>query len=667
MKKNIYILLFFFSTLGIAQDIGQEQKHLIDSLSAIFNTPKTQDTIRVNLLLEIAGIYNLNNPDTSISICKKAYSISKKIMYPEGISGSCLWLGYLYNSRSDIAKALIYYHAALKNSQKVGDKQLAAEALTLIGVIYFEQDENSKAIMYYKNALKLYEELHSNDGLATVYNNVAALYYKNNDINKSLEYNLKALRIEEKLNDQVSVATSLNNISANYSELENLGLAFEFANKALKIYQHLNIQEGIAKSNGLIAQYYSKLGNLTAAKNHLSKSLEISKKLGMITDVKLYAKRLSEIYVKDKNGMKAFEMLELHMLMKDSANNISTQKAFIREQTKFEFEKIQAVKDVEHEKQIAVEKEARSKQKIVSYSIGGGLGLVGIFLFFVLNRLQVTRKQKTIIENQKAVVEQAHYLLEEKNQEIMDSITYAKRIQNAILPPAKLVKEYLPASFILYKPKDIVAGDFYWLEHKNGKVLFAAADCTGHGVPGAMVSVVCNNALNRSVREHGLTDPGEILDKTRKIVIQEFEKSDEEVKDGMDIALCSLEFKVKSCELKYAGANNPLWVLRKGATEIEEIKPNKQPIGKYLVSKPFTTHTIGLQKGDSIYIFSDGYADQFGGEKGKKFKLKSLKELILSVQNKNLTEQKHIIEKVFEDWKGSLDQIDDVCIIGVRI
>jgi serine phosphatase RsbU (regulator of sigma subunit) len=198
------------------------------------------------------------------------------------------------------------------------------------------------------------------------------------------------------------------------------------------------------------------------------------------------------------------------------------------------------------------------------------------------------------------------------------------------------------------------------MEHMDNKVLFAAADCTGHGVPGAMVSVVCNNALNRSVREHRLTKPGQILDKTREIVIQEFEKSDEVVKDGMDIALCSLEGKI----LEYAGANNPLWIIRNG--EILETKANKQPIGKFDNSEPFTTHTFELQKGDNIYIFTDGYVDQFGGEKGKKFKAQAFRELLLSYQEKIMEEQKTIIDETFEKWRGDLEQLDDVCIIGVR-
>lgn len=264
-------------------------------------------------------------------------------------------------------------------------------------------------------------------------------------------------------------------------------------------------------------------------------------------------------------------------------------------------------------------------------------------------------KQKDAVEHQKEIIEEAH-------KEITDSIVYAKRIQSAILPPLRIVKEYLKDSFILYKPKDVVAGDFYWLEHKDDKILFAAADCTGHGVPGAMVSVVCNNALNRTVREYGLSDPGEILTKTREIVIEEFAKSDEEVKDGMDIALCS----IKGNQLEYAGAHNPLWIIRKGATEIEEIKADKQPIGKFDNPIPYTTHKVALNTGDSIYVFSDGYADQFGGEKGKKFKTANFKRLLLSIQHETMDKQLELIDNSFETWKGDLEQLDDVCVIALR-
>ncbi len=286
--------------------------------------------------------------------------------------------------------------------------------------------------------------------------------------------------------------------------------------------------------------------------------------------------------------------------------------------------------------------------------------IVGLILIYLLIQLRTAKLKKKQVELEHKIELATHEITEQHN-EIMDSIAYAKRIQNAILPPQRIVKEYLKESFILYKPKDVVAGDFYWMEQKNGTTLFAAADCTGHGVPGAMVSVVCNGALNRSVREFNLNNPGEVLNKARELVISEFEKSDEEVKDGMDIALCALNGR----SLKYAGANNPLWIVRN--SEIIEIKADKQPIGKFEKAKPFTTHAFTLESGDTIYIFSDGFVDQFGGQKGKKFKSKAFRELLISIQNLSLSEQKTIIDDTFENWRGSIEQIDDVCVIGVRV
>jgi ligand-binding sensor domain-containing protein/serine phosphatase RsbU (regulator of sigma subunit) len=296
-----------------------------------------------------------------------------------------------------------------------------------------------------------------------------------------------------------------------------------------------------------------------------------------------------------------------------------------------------------------------------------GYGILTLIIIIGIVRWRTTKLKERQKELESEVQDATREIREQKEQveeahkEIKDSMKYAKRIQSAILPPHRMVKEYLEDSFILYKPKDIVAGDFYWMECKDGKVWFAAADCTGHGVPGALVSVICNGALNRSVREFNLTDPAEILGKSREIVVAEFDKSDEKVNDGMDIALCVLE----GYNLKYAGANNPLWIIRNG--QLIETKADKQPIGKFDNPMPYTTHNFDLQKGDSIYIFSDGYIDQFGGEKGKKFKRTNFKTVLLSIQDKSMEEQKNILNESFEDWRGPLEQIDDVCVIGVRI
>jgi serine phosphatase RsbU (regulator of sigma subunit) len=265
--------------------------------------------------------------------------------------------------------------------------------------------------------------------------------------------------------------------------------------------------------------------------------------------------------------------------------------------------------------------------------------------------------------------------ISEKNTEIIDSITYAKRLQEAILPPQNMLRSFFNSSFILYKPKDIVAGDFYFFEaiknetQKDITDLFiAVADCTGHGVPGAMVSVVCSNALNRAVKEFGLSDTGKILDKVTDLVIETFDKSETEVKDGMDISLLkiqiALEDSYKPVKIEWSGANNPLWFIENG--ELKEIKADKQPIGKYAERKQFTTHSISCKDSKSFYLFTDGYADQFGGEKGKKLKASKFKEIILAIKNDPAEDQKFFIEEAFNNWKEGYEQVDDVCIIGIR-
>ncbi|MCC7332516.1 MAG: SpoIIE family protein phosphatase [Flavobacteriales bacterium] len=280
---------------------------------------------------------------------------------------------------------------------------------------------------------------------------------------------------------------------------------------------------------------------------------------------------------------------------------------------------------------------------------------------------QILSSQKETLEIQvkerTAEVIKQKEIIEERQKEITDNVHYAKRLQTAILPPENYWKKHLSESFVLYQPKDIVSGDFYWLENVNDLVLFAAADCTGHGVSGAMVSVVCSNALNRAVKEFGITEPAKILNKTRELVLETFEKSNEEVKDGMDISLCCLNTKTN--ELLWSGANNPLWYIRE--SNLFEIKGDKQPIGQNDNPKPFTIHSINLQQGDTVYIFTDGYADQFGGEKGKKFMYRPLKELLLSIQNKPIIEQQEELHQKFTNWKKNTEQTDDVLVIGFKI
>jgi len=305
----------------------------------------------------------------------------------------------------------------------------------------------------------------------------------------------------------------------------------------------------------------------------------------------------------------------------------------------------------------------------------GQIAFFSLLSFAIGDKINILKKEKIetqeralevleikVKERTEEVVKQKE-IIEEKNKDITDSIEYALRIQTAILPSQKIVKQYLENSFILYKPKDIVAGDFYWMENIGDLVLFAACDCTGHGVPGAMVSVVCHNALNRVVREFGLTQPAAILDKTVEIVLENFSKSEDEIHDGMDISICALNTKTKT--LEWAGAYNPLLLINNG--QLTETKADKQCIGFNDNVKPFTNHQFNLQPDTSIYLFTDGFADQFGGQPERKLTKNRFKELLLSIQQLTIQQQALELDKFITNYKKEIEQTDDILVIGVRV
>jgi len=708
-KVIIVFILGLFTTTFFAQENNR-----IDSLLTEVNKSES-DSNKVENYILLANEYYTSDLDTTLYYSEQALELSRTIGYDYGIAKSISWVGYIMEMQGDPDAAIENYKESLKLYQSLNDDLGVSESYANLGLVYYAKGKVEKALEYHFKCLTIRENLNDERGIAEALNNIAIVYYDNGKIEEAIVNFEQCLAIQHKIGDQYGRAYSLNNLSAIYygqgevergldtclvgieirKEVGDLwGLAFSYNNAgmmydmsedletglsyyimSLDIHKELGDLVGIATMSFQIGESYLTLGDKQKAMEFAVISLEKSKVVGYPSYIQDAALLLKKLYFQDGRYKEAYEMLTLYGDMKDSVMNEENRKSFFEQNEKYKYEKQAAadsVKTAEENKvtqaQLSAQKAQIKQEETMRYTLYGGLGLLIVFGGFMYSRYRVTNKQKKIISSQKDEVEKERHkaevqkdLVEEKNKEIMDSINYAKRIQSAILPPSKVVKEYLQDSFILYKPKDIVAGDFYWLEHQGGKVLFAAADCTGHGVPGAMVSVVCNNGLNRSVREHGLTDPGDILNKTREIVIAEFEKSEEDVKDGMDIALCSLEGMI----LKYAGANNPLWIIRDG--EVLETKANKQPIGKFDKQSPYTTHTFELQKGDSIYIFSDGYIDQFGGERGKKFKAKAFRGLLLSIQNVSMEEQRLLIDNAFEDWRGDVEQIDDVCVIGVRI
>jgi len=591
-------------------------------------------------------------------------------------------LNTTYTNMSTINTYLGNYDIAIDNSflglklqEEKGDKFGMGFSLNNLASLHFMQKDYKNAEKYMLESLKIRMDLGNDNEIGVAYGNLGVMYLDIGKDSLGIDYLYKAKETRERVQDKDKMAEIYIQIGVYYLERDTPDSTKLYLTKALELSKEINAPEIQSSVSQHLGKLYQVLGEMDKAIFYGEESIALSKSLGFPENIRNSALTLSSIYAQNGNYKGAYEMHFLYLKMRDSLDNDSNQHQLIQHEVNAKYEKKRFADSLDHavEKQFSVlELEAANaeieKTNTRNFALGVGvfmlLVLVGIALFAYRNKRKSANEitlQKRAIENQKIVVE-------EKNKEITDSINYAKRIQGAILPSADTWKSALTSSFVLYKPKDIVAGDFYWMEQKDDMVLFAAADCTGHGVPGAMVSVVCNSALNRSVREYGITEPGKILDKTRELVIQEFEKSDEDVKDGMDIALCCL----KEHELLYSGANNPLWIIRTSPDggqegEVIEVKSDKEPVGKFDRQTPYTTHAVNLLKGDSIYIFSDGYIDQFGGTKGKKFKARAFKELLLSIQENTMEEQKVAVNYAFESWRGDLEQIDDVCVIGVRI
>lgn len=705
-----FFLFFFFSTFLFATQNIKDTLNTDVSLTL-------NDTNKVRKLIELSDSNLYANNKLAMEYAKQAFKLSKKLNSKTGM-GTSLYsvgniyytmgefdnalncfqtalliaqseknkgllrnvysgIGLVYLSQSDLPISLEYLLKALRISEEIKDEKTILHDMANVGIVYLEMKNYSEAIKYYTSVLVMAEatnnkllKMNQLTNLGTVFAeqamNTVLTKTKIDLLNKALENYQKALVIsQETTNINIEIVILLN-LAALYSELyelvKNPKEKKEFKEKAqeyfisvLELSKKYENQYYLACIEGNLGNFYRNTGEFKKAEFHLKTALEISKSLNALSLVKDHEKYTYQLYDTIGNYRKALEHYKNFISVRDTILNEEKAKSNMKLQMQYEFDKKEALSLADKKREIQVLKEKEKRQAIFFYSaIGGFLALV-VIAFLIFRNLKQTRLQNKIIQS--------------KNKDILDSITYAKRIQEAILPSEHIWKEALPDSFILYMPKDIVAGDFYWMEiiteqQNYRNIIFAACDCTGHGVPGAMVSVVCANALYKAIIEEGITEPGKILDRTSEIVVEKLNRNNEDIKDGMDASLCTLELNENNT-IQWAGANNPLWIIRN--KELIEYKPNKQPIGKMDNSQHFTTHAINLIKGDIIYIFTDGFADQFGGEKGKKYMIKNVKKLLLSIAHLPMPEQKQKLAEEFAVWKGSNEQVDDVCVIGVRI
>jgi serine phosphatase RsbU (regulator of sigma subunit)/Tfp pilus assembly protein PilF len=721
---TLLLSLLLFTIVSLGQNFSPKEQKQLDSLNAIINNKTSHDTSLASAYIALSELLYISNLDTVIPLCTKAKEIAEKalssrpfekskiisIALRKSLAGALNNIGYIHKSQGNIPTALEYYNKSLKICEEIGDKKGIANSFNNIGSIHENQGDIKLALEYYHKSIKIKNEIGDKKGMADSFTNIGIIYENQGDIKLTLEYYHKSLKIKEEIGDKRGMALCFNNIGVIHENQGNIILALEYFNKSLKIREEIGDKKGIANSFNNISWIYRKQGDIPMALEYYQKSLKIreeigdkkgmansmcglgylyleqgnlekSKKMGVRglllareldfpDQIERNADLLTKVYTKEGNYKLALEMRNLEIQMRDSILSEKNMKATVQLQAKLEYEKQQAINDAEHQKEIAIQHKEKEKQQLLTYVSISGLLLVLAFLAFVFNRLKVTRKQKNIIEQKEQETQQQKEIIEEKHKEITDSINYAERIQRSFLATKELLDENLQEYFVFFKPKDVVSGDFYWAgKLNNGNFALCCADSTGHGVPGAIMSILNISSIEKSIETE--TEPHHILYKTRETIIKRLKKdgSAEGGKDGMDCTLLALN--PEKTQLSYAAANNPVFIIRKnesGEAELIEQKPDKMPVGKHdRDQEPFTLNTYNLQKGDVIYTLTDGMPDQFGGDKGKKYMIKNLKQFFLNIANLPMEEQHTRVAQEFNSWKGELEQIDDVCVIGVRV
>jgi tetratricopeptide (TPR) repeat protein len=682
--------------VSIAQ-LPADQKAQVDSLQQLIKTAK-HDTTIVNAWIAWDNIVWRAEPEMDFvlnqkidSLCaknlKKKLNKQEKAKFLKSSSFALNNIGTIYKAQGDYAKAIEYFTQSLKIEEEIGNKSGIAGSLNNIGIIYKIQGNYAKAIESYTQSLKMKEEIGDKEGIASTLNNIGNIYNDQGDYAKAIEYYTQSLKISEEIGDKEGIASTLNNIGNIYNDQGDYAKAIEYYTQSLKIREEIGDKKGIASSLHNLGIIYHDQGESAKAFKYSQLSLTIAQEIGAALRIKEAASSLWEINKKLGRYKESLDMYELFIATRDSMESEANQKAVIQQEYKYAYEKQAAADSITNAEAgkvkdalLTVEKAENKQhqleataQKQQAYFLYGGLGLALLFGGFIFNRFRVTSKQKGIIEQQKGKVETTlqevehqKEIIEEAHKEITDSIDYAERIQRSFLATKEILDTNLKDYFVFFKPKDVVSGDFYWADLlSNGTFALVNADSTGHGVPGAIMSILNISSIEGAIKE-GATTPHEIFNKTRKSIIKRLQKdgSPEGGKDGMDASIVCFDFENK--KLTYTAAQNPIWIIRDG--NLTEIKPEKMPIGKHQFDHmPFEGGEFNMQKGDQIYTLTDGFQDQFGGPKGKKFMVKKMREYVLSISHLPMTEQHQKLNEGFSDWKGEVEQVDDVCVIGIKI
>ncbi len=648
MKKTLYILLFSLSCYFAFSQTKEQSSLYAEILSCTDSTKKIK-------LYEILGdSYHYDNQyERLLHFNKKGLELATYLKDTSAMITFNIRLVNCYGILGARSSKLTACFNGLKLSESKRDSIHVCEFYRILGEAYWDEGDNKKAIDYYSKALSIAVSKKDTGKIAGIYNNLGLTHRSLKEYDVANDYYFKSIELGQLKGDKNILAKTFNNIAyVRYMKKDILG-ALEYYNLSLKNAESIHDEFQVGLVLGNIGAMHSELGRNKEAEECFNRSLTIAKKINDLEGQIENYSNLAELYESNGQYKLSIENFKNYLKAKSKFEEENKEKDLKREDAKREYEnEIHEIQKNQELKDAVVSSE-KEKNRMVTISIAIGFLLVVMLLIVLFNRFKLSQAQKVVIEDQKKLVD-------EKQKEVLDSIHYAKRIQTTLLAHKDFVDENLENNFIYFQPKDIVSGDFYWATKHNNLFYLAVCDSTGHGVPGAFMSLLNIGFLSEGINEKNILEPSKVFDHARERLISGISKEGQ--KDGFDGILMS--FDKSSRKIKYVGANNAPILIRKDTCI--ELELNKMPVGIGERNDPFTQGEVDLQEGDVIYLYTDGFADQFGGPKGKKFKYSELNKILVSISHLPVTEQRKRLESTFNTWKGNLEQVDDVLIVGIK-
>jgi serine phosphatase RsbU (regulator of sigma subunit)/tetratricopeptide (TPR) repeat protein len=663
LKTNKHELSTIYTDLGDYYSDLQEYHLSIFCFnkSLVFNKDLKDELLFIRNYTGLAGAYsNFGKTDTVLGCLKNALQLAEKnqVKYYKFLKVIYNSLGVSHSAKFNFPVALKYFYKAINICEKKNDIDGLSSTYNNMGNLYSELGDFNKALEYYRKEMQILPSSYALVNLGILYEDIG-----NND--SAFYYIKKAIQSDQLSGDKAGLSTSYTVIGNLFKKSHQLDSAFFYYDLSTQYALQIEDEQVIQNNNYNIVDIFMSQKKYREAKILAEKNLKSIMQgddLGFISDTYSQLKDICNYLGEFKQ---AFEYQTQYIVYKDSVleadKTLEVKKIELNAEYKTKSSNdsllhAQATlyNDLKHETEI-------KKQRMILFGFILILGLVAAFSVFVYNRYKVSIKQKEIINLQKNEMYSQKLLVEEKQKEIIDSINYAKRIQYTLLAHKDFLTTYIPNHFVYFNPKDIVSGDFYWATKKDQKFYMAVCDSTGHGVPGAFMSLLNIGFLSEAINEKGIEKPNEVFNYVRQKLINSLSKDGQ--KDGFDGVLLCMDLQTK--QITYSAANNkPILI---SDNQFVELGADRMPVGKGERKDEFKLYTIDGKQGDMLYLYTDGYADQFGGPKGKKYKYKPLNDLILLHHENPIHEQQLLLQRNFESWRGDLEQVDDVCVIGIKI